>query len=86
MEANDWNSVSQKCNEQEKPLLLYINKREDVDADADLLLCNDVFQNFTHSAYNIFGVSQEQKEGQKIIKKMGFDKPPLYAIIVFPTA
>jgi len=43
MEANDWNSVSQKCNEQEKPLLLYINKREDVDADADLLLCNDVF-------------------------------------------
>jgi len=85
METQDWKSVSLKCNQQEKPLILYINSREEISVDADLVLTNDVFHNFTQDKFNILGISIEQPEGKKVSNLQKFEKPPIFAIIVFPS-
>ena len=59
MENGDWKAVAQKCNETERPLMLYINQQGET-IEEDLLLCNDVFMHFmSEGKYLILGVSAE---------------------------
>lgn len=60
MESGDWKAVSEKCNFEEKPLLLYVNSKNDPNVDSDVVLCNDLFHNFiTSNNMIVFGLSAE---------------------------